>query len=49
VYVFATVKATEPFIDGILALRFDPAKLDWVSPDSLYIFRWDAKGSRFVK
>ena len=44
---YAAVEA-EGSLDGLLALRFDPAKLGWVVRESLRLFRWDESTERFL-
>ena len=45
---YAAVETEGPSLDGLLALRFDPAKLGWVVRESLRLFRWEESTERFV-
>jgi photosystem II stability/assembly factor-like uncharacterized protein len=47
--VFAAIESVSSTIDGILVLRFDSKKLNYVVRESLRLFRWDEKTKRYRK
>ena len=46
---FAKLVAKEQFIDGTLALRFEPKKLGHVDATTLRIFHWDSEQGRYQR